>query len=380
MKKRHFQTKEEKITNLELIGQHLSRHFVLMVVLSSFLFIASLFLCIYWNFDEYSAAAILGPRGEVTDILYLVCHIVYAFLSALIIVAFILRRVNKLSNIALAIIIHIYALLIINFSCLLSILDLTIGLSPISFILALITIGGIFVIEPIFYAVISLGYYSVIMAFQLANQYAYFTNLNKFENIIFFFFIVVVCLLVAFRAFNVTKRGYHSRKELERLTYFDELTGLYNERSYLNEIDKINEDIKNKECEDFAILMMDLNNLKATNDKYGHRYGCHLVIKCGEYLPKMFPNSKLFHVGGDEFIAIVRGEDFVNFDELLKKFDESYEYKIVKYEGVELIFSVARGYAKYNKQKRYQDVLQIADKLMYENKAYIKEKHNFKGR
>ena len=126
--------------------------------------------------------------------------------------------------------------------------------------------------------------------------------------------------------------------------------------------------------------MMDVNNLKATNDKYGHRYGCHLVVSCGHILPTIFKTSKLFHVGGDEFIAIVRGTDYQNFEEVMKDFDNKCTYTMIEYEGVELIFSVARGYSHLQENERYQDVLQRADKEMYQNKAYLKEKYNMKGR
>ena len=53
---------------------------------------------------------------------------------------------------------------------------------------------------------------------------------------------------------------------------------------------------------------------------------------------------------------------------------------IVNYEGVDLIFSVARGFSHYKKGDRYQDVLQRADSEMYINKKMLKEKYNMKGR
>ena len=59
----------------------------------------------------------------------------------------------------------------------------------------------------------------------------------------------------------------------------------------MNEMDKIAENSKNGTLEKFGIVMMDLNNLKATNDQYGHRYGCHLIIHCGEVLPEIFKTS-----------------------------------------------------------------------------------------
>ena len=80
----------------------------------------------------------------------------------------------------------------------------------------------------------------------------------------------------------------------------------------------------------------------------------------------------------NEFVAIVKGEDYENLEKTMEKFDQAMLYSLVEYE--QLIFSVARGLAKYEKGMYCKDVLQIADKAMYENKKYLKEKYNMKGR
>ena len=103
-------------------------------------------------------------------------------------------------------------------------------------------------------------------------------------------------------------------------------------------------------------------------------------MRCGQTLPTLFKTSKLFHIGGDEFLAILYDEDYDNFDEVIKNFDENMLYSIVQYDGVDLIFSVARGYAKYNGEKHFRETLQIADDAMYENKKYLKEKYHMKSR
>ena len=48
--------------------------------------------------------------------------------------------------------------------------------------------------------------------------------------------------------------------------------------------------------------------------------------------------------------------------------------------GVELVFSIARGYAEYTKGDHYKDVLQKADKAMYDNKTQVKQKYNMAER
>ena len=121
------------------------------------------------------------------------------------------------------------------------------------------------------------------------------------------------------------------------MSFIDELTGLLNERSYVEAVDEINHRIEQDKMEDFAVVLMDVNNLKNTNDAFGHRYGCHLVVKCGEDLPGIFPSSQLFHVGGDEFLAIVTGEDYIHLDERLIVFEQMLTYSHIKYERKEMI-------------------------------------------
>ena len=125
---------------------------------------------------------------------------------------------------------------------------------------------------------------------------------------------------------------------------------------------------------------MDVNNIKPTNDTYGHRFGCHLIVRCGHTIPEFFKESKMFHIGGDEFVIIVYGEDYKNLDNILKAYEERLVYSLIEYEGVELIFSIAYGVAKYEPGMKYKDVLQKADNAMYVHKKAVKEKYGMKQR
>lgn len=170
-----------------------------------------------------------------------------------------------------------------------------------------------------------------------------------------------------------------AKEKFEKLSYTDLLTGLENESSYIKTINDI-ETGSDKSMRKFGVLFMDLNCVKDTNDKYGHRYGCHLITETGRILPTIFNYSKIFHIGGDEFVVIVRGKDYRNIDKLLQKFDEELECKKIEFEGVELILSVARGYAVRGAGEKYVSVVQRADEAMYQNKRYVKDKYNIEER
>ena len=370
-------SKEKKLANMEIIGHNVEKYRTMMIVFASFVAAVALFFCVYWNFDEHSA-------GEFQDALYLFSHIFFLFNSLSLIVLLLLNKHGLVKTKYLAYVLHAYSFCLIGWSTVLCVLDLNLGLSPFIYLLACTLVAGLFVTEPIFYiSCVAISTLSIIIL-SFARGYPFFMgnaqiedNIENFANLIIYSILVS---LVCIRQFRVTIREANALEKLRILTYNDELTGLLNERSYLEEIEHIGDSIKKGHEEDFAVILMDVNNLKATNDAYGHRYGCSLVVKCGHTLPTIFKSSKMFHIGGDEFLVIVKGEDLVHFEERLQSFDNIMLYSIYSYEGVDLIFSVARGYSRYQQGDRYQDVLQRADKEMYAHKKMLKEKYHMQGR
>lgn len=176
--------------------------------------------------------------------------------------------------------------------------------------------------------------------------------------------------------------GYLEEFKLNEQIHIDALTGLGNELAYLDNATELNNMIKAKECMPFAVCMMDVNNIKTTNDTYGHVFGCALIVETGQYLKKLYSTSRLFHIGGDEFVAVIFGSDYDNLDKVIAKFDKKMENYYIKKEGIDIRLTVARGVTKYDPEKdtRYRDVLERADELMYQNKKEIKEKYNLPQR
>lgn len=359
--------------NIKIIGNHTEKYRPLMFLLAGLLTALGLFFCIYWNFDENSA-------GEVLDKVYLIGDILLTVFSASLILFLFLNKDKIISSHALARIINIYVLLLFVYGTSMCIFDLGVSASPLVYLLVIVAVSGLFVVEPVFFTILVFLSYSIVMIFVATHHYAFFEGAYRYENLINMMLFTFVCIVSTFRHYEVTIREYRAKKKLEEMSYVDELTGLLNERSYVDEVERINKHIKEEKIQDFAVILMDVNNLKNTNDKYGHRFGCHLVVNCGHELPKLFKTSKLFHIGGDEFMAIVKGEDLKEFDQRLEDFEKEFTYKIIKYDGVDLIFSVARGYSKYQKGDLFKDVLQRADSAMYINKKEVKEKYHIGGR
>ena len=85
---------------------------------------------------------------------------------------------------------------------------------------------------------------------------------------------------------------------------------------------------------------------------------------------EVFVHSPVYRVGGDEFVVILSGDDFVNREKLLKKL----RGKVLKNVNKPNSVVVASGISDYEsmKDKSLADVFERADARMYENKNFLK--------
>ena len=163
-------------------------------------------------------------------------------------------------------------------------------------------------------------------------------------------------------------------KKMEMLANQDGLTGVKNKVSYNAEVSRINEMIKNGEYTNFAVVMIDLNYLKDTNDTYGHDTGDIALIKLAELICETFKFSPVYRVGGDEFVVISRSKDYLRVDKLVEELKRKTNKTINVHDGENI--SAAVGFSTYNPQvdKTVDDVFKRADKAMYEHKRQLKNR------
>ena len=86
--------------------------------------------------------------------------------------------------------------------------------------------------------------------------------------------------------------------EINYLTYYDVMTGIYNRRHYNLTIKKIDKE----EYLPLSIIIGDINGLKLINDAFGHEAGDNLIIRTAELLKSNVRNTDILsRTGGDEF-------------------------------------------------------------------------------
>ncbi|WP_222838889.1 GGDEF domain-containing protein [Ilyobacter polytropus] len=161
------------------------------------------------------------------------------------------------------------------------------------------------------------------------------------------------------------------RSTISDKSMHDHLTGLYN-RHYL----ELNLDTLIKKSlafdKEISIAFIDLDNFKNINDKYGHKRGDEVL----EFMGKLIKSSiretdNAIRYGGDEFIILYQDTSTEKALEIterintkMKKNDFLYENKI----------SISSGIVSYQKNENWKELINRADKAMYDSKKSGKDK------
>lgn len=167
----------------------------------------------------------------------------------------------------------------------------------------------------------------------------------------------------------------HMVEDLNKQVYVDALTHVRNKGGYDNYMQQLQSRLDQGEALEFAVGVIDCNNLKQINDQNGHDKGNEYLLNSSRLICRVFQHSPVFRIGGDEFVAVLLGEDYENRDLLARRFEEEQaEINASKRNQWEKV-SVASGIAVFDPaiDQSLKDLLGRADQLMYENKRLRKE-------
>ena len=164
-------------------------------------------------------------------------------------------------------------------------------------------------------------------------------------------------------------------KRLIEVMRKDPLTNVNNRMAYEDKEKFLQSEINSDSDTRFAIAVFDVNNLKLVNDSKGHDAGDEYLIRACHLICDVFKHSPVYRVGGDEFIAVLSGDDYQQREDRLTELNN----RMSTYTNVlplpDDYISVACGISSYDpaKDMSVQDILKRADEKMYINKAKMKQ-------
>ncbi|QDG76393.1 EAL domain-containing protein [Labrenzia sp. PHM005] len=172
----------------------------------------------------------------------------------------------------------------------------------------------------------------------------------------------------------------HARDRASYLADKDQTTDCYNRAYFQKHLEFL--DSKQRDLP-IALLFLDLDKFKQTNDKYGHEAGDRLLVVVSERIKACLTEADLLaRVGGDEFVILLSGANSPTqvrhrVDQIQRTVCQPFFYKNKKIEvttsiGVSVIPAHDRNCEKY---VRHADVALYESKRLGRNRSSLYTEH-----
>lgn len=162
------------------------------------------------------------------------------------------------------------------------------------------------------------------------------------------------------------------QKELEYQATYDALTGAFTRRAGIERLeDRIRVSIREKTY--LTLVYLDIDNLKTTNDKLGHKEGDRLIKAISSSITNVIRDTDIFcRVGGDEFLIVFHNCRIEQAKSVMKRVEEDLAQKVNNYP---FPLEMSTGIVEHDflRNEDADSLIERADKVMYEVKRKRKE-------
>ncbi len=157
--------------------------------------------------------------------------------------------------------------------------------------------------------------------------------------------------------------------ELALLSDTDELTGIKNRRAFSSEFS-----IEAKRAvryeRPFSIMMLDSDNLKETNDQYGHPVGDSLIISLSQVIKSSLRETDILaRYGGDEFVVMLPETIQSKALEIAERIRQAVENTSFSANGNRVSSTLSIGVSCYPENSlNSEEIISKADEALYRSK------------
>lgn len=156
--------------------------------------------------------------------------------------------------------------------------------------------------------------------------------------------------------------------ELYNLANKDYLTKINNRRSYFQESEKLLLEAI-LENHDLSVLIIDVDNFKQINDKYGHAIGDKILIAFCDIVNDIIGYEAIFgRIGGEEFCLTFKNKSLDETALIAERIRKKCETSTLHLEGQTIQFTISLGLSDRKNYQHIDEILQHADELLYNAK------------
>ncbi|OFV69546.1 sensor domain-containing diguanylate cyclase [Acetobacterium wieringae] len=151
-------------------------------------------------------------------------------------------------------------------------------------------------------------------------------------------------------------------QNMESLSFYDQLTGVYNRKFYEKELQRMDEE----QYYPLSIIFMNINGMSKINSEYGHAVGDILMRKAVQVLKYgVRGDDVVARYEGDEFVVLMPRTEGAKVERALERFKKSLDE--VKVQSIKL--SVSFGfYTKYDESDNTESVIKAAQRQLERQK------------
>lgn len=153
--------------------------------------------------------------------------------------------------------------------------------------------------------------------------------------------------------------------ELERLVAYDTLTPVFNRRHFMDELDRWCWR-NHRYGGEYGLLFVDVDNLKAVNDRYGHLAGDLVLITIAKALLASTRRSDIVaRVGGDEFAIFLVDIPTGQIGGKAERIAKAVSRLEIPFQSDRLITNISIGFTPVEAGDKPIELLLRADRAMY---------------
>jgi len=160
--------------------------------------------------------------------------------------------------------------------------------------------------------------------------------------------------------YKTLKEKERLEEEVTRLSVTDDLTGLYNHRHFFNTLEAELARLKRQKSS-LSLMMVDLDNFKSYNDRYGHLEGDKVLKNVGEIVKHSIRHNvdSGYRYGGDEFAVLLIGASMDRAMTIAERIRSSIEK--TEFQNI----TVSIGLSEYRDHLDLEGFVKSADDAMY---------------